>query len=338
MKETEMTEEHPFAQYIKTLGKGRHGSRALTRVEAFGAMKMILAGEVEPVQLGAFLMLLRVKEETAEELAGFVQAAREAIPMPESIPKIDLDWSSYAGKRRQLPWYVLSALLLASHGISILMHGMRGCGDRVHTPQALQTLGIAPAVSMQEALGLVNGKGFAFLGFDVLSPKLQEIMNLRPLFGLRSPVHTIARMLNPACASLSVQGIFHPGYLESHQQAGKILGENIVVFKGEGGEAERNPDLVCKVKSVLDGDMSEETWPALFELRHVKDEEMDVSRLARLWFGEIDDEFGTMSVVGTAAIALKSLLRLGTIEEAQGLAKEYWHNRDMSFVKKLGAV
>jgi anthranilate phosphoribosyltransferase len=64
--------EHPFAEYIRILGKGKKGSRPLTQDEAYHAMKMILAEEVLPIQLGAFLMLMRVKEETPEELAGFL--------------------------------------------------------------------------------------------------------------------------------------------------------------------------------------------------------------------------------------------------------------------------
>ncbi|NOY63712.1 MAG: glycosyl transferase, partial [Gammaproteobacteria bacterium] len=72
-----MVEEHPFAQYVRILGKGKKGARPLTQCEAHEAMRMILADEVEPVQLGAFLMLLRVKEENPQELAGFVQAARD---------------------------------------------------------------------------------------------------------------------------------------------------------------------------------------------------------------------------------------------------------------------
>ena len=322
-----MTEEHPFAQYIRTLGKGRHGSRAMTRDEAADAMRMILAGEVEPVQLGAFLMLLRVKEETAEELAGFVSAARR----PIGGAGIDIDWSSYAGKRRQLPWYVLSALLLASRGISVLMHGVSGSDDRVYAPAALATLGIRPAVSPEEAVSRAAERGFAFLGFETLSPELKRIMDLRPLFGLRSPVHTIGRMLNPAGARLSVQGIFHPGYLDSHQQAGRLLGEDMVVFKGEGGEAERNPDLVCKVRAVVGGEMIEEEWPALFSSRHVKDEVMDVSRIGRLWRGEIEDEYARMSVIGTAAIVLKYHHRLASMDAAQDMAAAFWDARDISY-------
>ena len=59
------SEEHPFAPYIRILGKGRTGTRSLDRREAATAFGMLLRGEVEPLQVGAFLMLLRVKEETA---------------------------------------------------------------------------------------------------------------------------------------------------------------------------------------------------------------------------------------------------------------------------------
>ena len=116
-------EEHPFAPFVRTLGRGRRGARSLEREEARTALGMILDGEADPLQTGAFLMLLRVKEETAEEIAGFVQAARERAQLPECPITVDLDWPTYAGKRQQPPWYLLSALLLAAHGHRVLMHG-----------------------------------------------------------------------------------------------------------------------------------------------------------------------------------------------------------------------
>lgn len=72
-----MQEEHPFAPTIRILGKGKNGSRSLTIDEAYDAMTMILEDKVTAEQLGAFLMLLRVKEETPEEVAGFVRAIRD---------------------------------------------------------------------------------------------------------------------------------------------------------------------------------------------------------------------------------------------------------------------
>ena len=119
-------EEHPFAQYVRILGRGKTVGRSLTGEEAEAAMDMILANEVRPEQLGAFLMLLRVKEETPEEVAGCVRSVRKGFQIPVDAPKVDLDWSSYAGKRRQLPWFLLAALVLADDGVSIFMHGAEG--------------------------------------------------------------------------------------------------------------------------------------------------------------------------------------------------------------------
>jgi len=74
-----MQTEHPFAQYVRILGKGKNGSRALTQEEALASFRMVMNDEVLPEQLGAYLMLLRVKEEEPEELAGFIRAVRETI-------------------------------------------------------------------------------------------------------------------------------------------------------------------------------------------------------------------------------------------------------------------
>ena len=141
-----MQQEHPFAQYVRILGKGKNGSRALTQDEAYDAMKMIMANQVSPEQLGAFLMLMRVKEENAEELTGFVQAVRESFKIPKDHPNVQLDWSSYAGKRRQLPWFLLSTLVLAENGIKVFMHGASGhTAGRVYTKDVAPVIGLALA-------------------------------------------------------------------------------------------------------------------------------------------------------------------------------------------------
>ena len=93
--------EHPFAQFVRILGKGKRGARGLIREEAREAMGMLLDGKVEQTQLGAFLMLLRHKEESPEELAGFTEAVRQRVQAPPIA--VDLDWPSYAGKKRHLP-------------------------------------------------------------------------------------------------------------------------------------------------------------------------------------------------------------------------------------------
>jgi len=319
------------------LGKGKKGSRDLTQQEAEQAMGMILGGQVEPVQLGAFLMLMRVKEETGAEVAGFVTAARASLNLPDDLPKVDIDWPTYAGKRRQLPWYLLSALLLSSHDMPVLMHGIgHGVAGRIYIPQALEALGIKPSASVSEAADSIKNRNFAYVPLKVFSAELERMLDLKAVLGLRSPVHTIIRMLNPFHASASIMGIFHPGYDDTHHEAGILLGEkNMAVFKGEGGEAERNPDGACNVKMLRDGNILEEEWPALFSTRHMKDEAMDIGRLAQLWRGEIEDEYGLAAVTGTAAIALRTLGRADTIAAAEELAANLWQDRDTAYLQKV---
>ena len=328
-----MYEEHPFAQYIRILGKGKRGSRGLTEEEAFDSMKMVLNGEVEESQLGAYLMLLRVKEETPEEVAGFVRAVKTTFELPDIIPEVQLDWSSYAGKRRHLPSFLLSAFLLAENEISVFMHGAEGhTAGRVYTREILQHFGLNECLNFEQAAHAINEKHFAYLPLEYLSPIMHRIIQMRPLLGLRSPVHTIARMLNPFKAACEIQGIFHPTYRDTHQHAAVLLNQpRLSVFKGEGGEIERNPDQICLVKNVVDGELSEEEWPKLFTgPRHLKDEEMDPKRMLKVWAGEDTDEYAIASITGTAAIALKLTGRADNIKDAQTFAEKMWSERKKS--------
>jgi anthranilate phosphoribosyltransferase len=328
-----MSTEHPFAQYVRILGKGKNGSRPLTQDEAFDAFHMILADEIRPEQLGAFLMLMRVKEEEPQELAGFIRAVKESLVIPENTPEVHLDWSSYAGKRRHLPWFILSTLLLAQNGVNTFMHGASGhTAGRLYTKDVLAALGIAPCTSLQESAERIRDTGFAYLDLEHLSPKLHTIIELRPILGLRSPVHTIARMLNPFDAPYAMQGIFHPGYRPMHQEAALLLKQpHLAVIKGDGGEIERDPDTACLVQSVHNGEMSKEEWPAMYSRRHVKDTEMDVQRLRAAWLGEgsgdSTDEYGIGAVIGTTAITLKMMGRAQDIPSAEAQAKAMWEAR-----------
>ncbi len=323
-------QEHPFAQYVRILGKGRNGSRGLTADETYEAFRMIMNDEVEPMQLGAFLMLMRVKEETPDEVAASVRAIRETLKMPASAPQVDLDWSSYAGKKRVLPWYLLATRLLADNGIKVFMHGASGhTAGRIYSKNVLPDLGMPVATSLEEAAAQLESDNFAYLDLEHLSPKLHEIIELRPILGLRSPVHTIARMLNPFNAPAVMQGIFHPGYRPTHQEAGLLLEiPRMTVIKGEGGEIERNPDMEVQLQGVYDGEMKDETWPAMFDKRHVRPEEMNTAELVAVWRGEMEDEYAEGAVIGTVAIGLYTLGRAANREEAESLARTMWEARD----------
>ncbi|MET0378889.1 MAG: glycosyl transferase family protein [Spongiibacteraceae bacterium] len=321
--------EHAFAPYVRILGKGKTGSRSLSRDEASTAMGMILRGEVKEAQLGAFLMLLRVKEESGDELTGFVEAARAEIAAPDDIA-VDLDWSSYAGKRRQLPWFLLTALTLADQGLRVFMHGAGGhTAGRMYTEGALAALDLPVAESWGDARHQLDRDNFTFLPLRHLCPPLQYMIDLRNQLGLRSPIHTLARLLNPLAAPCSIQSIFHPPYALKHQQAALALGQpHAAVFKGEGGEVERKPEATCAVYSVHGGESSEEVWPKLVDGRQEQPEQLDIEHLRAVWRGTAQDEYGELAVTGTLAIALRLLGRAENTIHALSMANEHWRSRN----------
>ena len=324
-------EEHPFAQYVRILGRGKTVGRSLTGEEAEAAMDMILANEVRPEQLGAFLMLLRVKEETPEEVAGFVRSVRKGFQISVDAPKVDLDWSSYAGKRRQLPWFLLAALALADAGVSIFMHGAEGhTPGRLYTRETLDVLELPVAGDFLQAAEHIKASNFAYLPLAAISPKMHEIIGLRRILGLRSPVHTISRMLNPFGAPHVLQGIFHPGYNAIHQGAAQLLGyERMAVFRGEGGEIERRPSKPLNVWTVTGGEMHTEEWPALLpEPQQPKDDEMDIGRLVAVWRGDDSNTYAAAAINGTLALAIHLLGRSNTQDDAQTQAEALWAGRN----------
>ncbi len=319
--------EHPFAQYVRILGKGKTGSRSLNFEEARDAFGMILRNQVEPVQLGAFLMLLRVKEESPEELAGFVTAVREFIDRPE-LP-VDIDWASYAGKRRQHPWYLLAALTLAKAGYRIVMHGAAGHTEgRIYSEQVLSELGHSACESWQAAQDALAKSNFAFVPLRAFCRPLQEIIDLRNVFGLRSPVHTLTRLINPTAAPYSLQSIFHPAYGDNHQLAAQLLGQkNAVVFKGEAGEVERRPEADLKLHLIENGKTVIENWPRLLSGKQDKLESLPTEHLLACWKGEVQDSYGELAVTGTIAIALRMMGIATNAEDAQQQALTLWQNR-----------
>lgn len=326
--------EHPFAPYVRILGKGRRGSRSLTRAEAHHAMRMILAGDVEDVQLGAVLMLLRVKEETPEELAGFVDAVREQSAAPTDLA-VDIDWSSYAGKRRHAPWFLFSLLLLADQGLRVFVHGAEGhTPERLYLTDLMAAFGLTPAQDWQEVAAQLDRQCFSYLPLARFAPQLADMIELRPVLGLRSPVHSLSRLINPLSAPLVLQGIFHPPYAGLHQQAGLLLGyRRLAVIRGEGGEIERNPDNAMKVFRAFgggtdDGYTDEYTWPALFDRRHVKPDDLSPGQMLAVWQGRQTDEYGEAATVSTAALALYESGVVETPALALTLAQDLWQRRD----------
>lgn len=323
-------QEHLFAPYVRILGKGKSSSRSLNRAEARQAFGMILRGEAEPVQIGAFLMLLRVKEETGEELAGFVEACRDAMVPPEPALQADLDWSSYAGKKHQHPWFILSLLLVAQAGHRVLVHGADGhTPGRLYSEQALRQLGLPVAANWAEVGRQLDGDRLSYLPLRHFCQPLHELIQLRPLLGLRSPVNTLTRMLNPLRATCSIQSIFHPAYAGLHQEADRLLGQpRALVFKGDSGEVEIKPQADTRLHLLADSRSGEVLLPRSLQGRVPTVDLPAVEPLRALWRGRTEDEYGASAVVATASLALGLLQPELDLAAAGRLAQELWRARD----------
>lgn len=319
--------EHPFAQFVRILGKGKRGARSMSREEAREAMGLLLDGKVEDTQLGAFLMLLRHKEESAEELAGFTEALRERLAPPPIA--VDLDWPSYAGKKRHLPWFLLAVKALAASGVRIHLHGGGAhTAGRLFSEQLLEVLEIPLCHSWTEVASALDKQRLAFTPLGAWAPQLQRMIDLRNTLGLRSPIHSLARILNPLGARCVMQSIFHPGYQAVHREASQLLGDTAIVVKGEGGEIEVNPDGQCHLYGTAGGENWDEEWPALSALRHVKPEQLDPAHLLAFWNGDVEDAYGRLAVLSTIALALHALGR--SRDEAFAEAEIVWNARNKS--------
>ncbi|MFH1803638.1 MAG: glycosyl transferase family protein [Pseudomonadota bacterium] len=334
-----LPEAHPFSVYLRHFFRGPGRSRTLTRKEAFDAFSMILRDEVEPIQLGAFLLMLRYRAETPEELAGMIEAVRDIArlePDDSDIPAAChpmLDWPSYAaGKSRGLPWYVLSALLLSRNGVPILMHGYNShLVNGIGAEAAFKALGLPIAMSAEEARSDIASQGIAYLPLRHIHAKLQELIGLRPLLGLRTPVNTLLRLMNPLQARAAFLGVFHPAFLDIHRETGKLLAlPRIGVIKGGGGEAERTPFKHVDLRLLDKGELSDLRWPALLNRADKPEEDtgpVKMDYFLSVWQGKTNDQSAIAKIKGSAAMGAFLAGKAEYVDEAESLVESWWQNR-----------
>jgi anthranilate phosphoribosyltransferase len=321
--------EARFAAFVATLGRGPGRSRALTRVEAHEAFAMVLRDEADPHQVGAFLMLLRFRGEDAEEITGLVQAARAHAGLGNAFA-VDLDWPSYgAGRTRGAPWFLLSALALAQSGTTVLMHGSNDFSAGIGVAEGLAALGLEPASDMASAGDGLRRSRFAYLPLRAMVPALDRLLEMRRLFGLRSPVNTVARLLNPADAPFGVDGVFHPPYIDVHLGVAERMGRGrLLVLKGGGGEAERVP-LKPTTATIWDAALgrTEVGLPAVDGLQPHPSAGDTAELLAAVWRGEATPATPLATVQATMALALLAMRRTEDPGVALRQAAVIWGDR-----------
>jgi anthranilate phosphoribosyltransferase len=324
------TSEAQFAAFVATLGRGPGRSRALTREEAHIAFGMVLRGEVDPHQVGAFLMLLRFRGEDVEEITGMVEAVRAHAVLGWDDLGVALDWPSYgAGRTRGAPWFLLSALALARSGIKVLMHGSNDFSAGIAVEDGLAALGMPRATDLTSAVTSLRANRFAYLPLRVMVPAADRLLDMRRLFGLRSPVNTVVRLLNPADAPFGVDGVFHPPYIDVHLGVAERMDRRrLLVLKGGGGEAERVP-LKPATATVWDRDTGrrELALPAVEGLRPHPPANDTAEAFAAVWSGETAPETPLATIRATIALALLAMGRADDPSHAMEDAASIWAQR-----------
>ena len=246
------TENHvnPFsaAHFIKEIGRGVKGARSMSRIDAASLYGAMLDGRVSDLELGAILLAMRIKGESVDELAGFMDAAENAFaPLPapagEFAPVLI---PSYNGARKLANLTPLLALLLAREGVPTLVHGVRTDPGRVTTAEILAELGLAEAATSAAVHDAFEAGRPAFMPIEALAPNLAHMLSLRRILGVRNSTHTIVKILQPfEGAALRLVSYTHPEYLQTlgeyFQTAAPHARGDAFLMRGTEGETVANP-------------------------------------------------------------------------------------------------
>jgi anthranilate phosphoribosyltransferase len=235
-----------ISQYIKEIGRGKDGARPLSRAQSADLFGQVLDGVVTDLEVGAFCLAMRVKGETPQEMAGFLDATHlrmARLPVnATNTPTVVLP--SYNGARKLPVLTPLLALLLAREGVAVLVHGTPTESSRIFASEVLLALDIPPEAATNS---IADGE-VRFVPTEVLCPALKRLLDVRRVVGLRTPAHSLVKIMNPCLGrSLVVGSYTHPEYAVSMAQTFELIGANALLLRGTEGEpvadARRTPQM-----------------------------------------------------------------------------------------------
>ncbi len=222
---------------IKPTLKKLAAQKNLSIEEARDTMMAIMSGSLDPVQTSAFLMGLRTKKETVDELYGCAQAMiqKKVQVTPKKQPLLDTCGTGGDGQHT-INISTISALMIAAYGIPIAKHGNRSVSSQCGSADVLEELGFPllkdPAL-VAEAIDKYN---FGFLFAPHFHPAMKYVGAIRKSLGLRTVFNLLGPLANPAQAEYQVIGVFAPEWVEPVAQLAQKLGNKrtLVVHSSEG--------------------------------------------------------------------------------------------------------
>ncbi len=199
-----------FKSLIAKVASGSH----LTEAEAFAGFECIFSGDVTAAQLGGFLMALRTRGETVEEVVGAVAALRARMLRVEAAEEaIDIVGTGGDGQGTYNV-STLAALIVASCGVPVAKHGNRAASSRSGASDVLAALGVNIGLGPREIEHCLAEAGIAFMSAPVHHAAMQHVATARAELGTRTIFNLLGPLANPAGVSRQLVGVFAQGWVE----------------------------------------------------------------------------------------------------------------------------
>ncbi len=239
-----------ISQYIKIIGRGKDGARPITREQACDLFGQVLDGTVTDLEIGGFCLAMRIKGETPEEMAGFLDAAYQRLQHLPASDRPTVVLPSYNGARKLPVLTPLLALLLAREGLPVLVHGTATESGRIFTSDVLSALDIHALTAIRT---IANGE-VAFAATELLSPALKRLLDVRRAVGLRNPAHSLVKIMNPCLGkALVVSSYTHAEYAVSMAAIFELVGANALLLRGTEGEVVADARRMPQMQGFIDG-------------------------------------------------------------------------------------
>lgn len=212
---------------LRVLGSSdRRDGRNLTHDEAHRAFHAVLSGTESEIQIGAFLVAMRWKGVTVEELTGFASAAREKATIPcMEMPGLVCVSPPHDGCESVPPLEVGAGLVAAAAGVRVMILTDHGVPPRrgLTAADVSEQLGLGLTFSPAEAEKLVERQDFGVLAVTGMLPPLLQLRRVRGDIGVRTPLSTVEKLIMPSSAA-AVLGAQH----------GPVLGIAVETMAGLG--------------------------------------------------------------------------------------------------------
>jgi anthranilate phosphoribosyltransferase len=226
--------------------------RDLSQEDAREVMRSIMGGEATPGQIGGFLVALRLKGETADEIAGCAEAMREQVLVvtPERSDLVDTAGTGGDGART-FNISTAAALVAAAAGAGVAKHGNRAVSSASGSADVLEALGFNLELAPEQIARSIDELGFGFLFAPTHHPAMRHAAPIRRELAARTVFNVLGPLTNPAGARAQVVGVYAPELVPTIAEVLARLGaERAFVVHGAAGVDELSPagpNLVCEV-------------------------------------------------------------------------------------------